>query len=183
MEGDAEEWWEIWRVRALDLWACRKESEHLSKECVYVRVCFTSEWWATECCFAKKEWQEGPAATNLSHVHERLSLWEVSWELGILLIWVQSLRRLLERKASGFWVSRCWEWEQCIEAFKGCGLVAQRTEWTQRDLTSKGLTWNSYWIHDNVHCRSGMRQLLGYESNVRHKDRHSVIRCSWSSYE
>jgi len=63
------------------------------------------------------------------------------------------------------------------KGIRGCGLVAQKTEWTQRDLTSKGLTWNSCWIHDDVHCRSGMRQLLGCESNVRHKDRHSVIRC------
>jgi len=85
----------------------------------------------------EQKWQEGSAATNLSSLHERLFLWMVSMGAWYLSIWVQCLRRLLELMAVGFWVSRCGEWEQCIEAFRRCGLVAQRTEWTQRDLTSK----------------------------------------------
>jgi len=137
MEGKVEEWWEIWGVRALDSWAYRRENGHLSRGmcvcgdllCIWVV--------GSRMLFVEKEWQEGSAATNLSRVHKRLTLWEISWELGILLIWVQSLRRLWERRASRSWVSRCWEWEQCIKGFRGCGLVAQGTEWTQRDLTSK----------------------------------------------
>jgi DNA-binding transcriptional regulator/RsmH inhibitor MraZ len=35
-------------VRALDLWAGRRESEDLLGECVFVGICFAFELWAAE---------------------------------------------------------------------------------------------------------------------------------------
>jgi hypothetical protein len=77
---------------------------------------------------------------------------------------------LLELRASGFWVSDVESQSNPLRHLVKCGLAAQRTEWTQRDLTSKGTpeidigfvivfiadqVWNSSW---------------SVKSDVRHKD-------------
>jgi hypothetical protein len=93
----------IWGVWTLDLWACRRESEHLGGRTCVCRVLHCI--WAVDSrmLFTEKEWKEGFVATSLSFVFVwgavTLSGFMGAWHL---LIWVQCLSMLLDWGPLGF---------------------------------------------------------------------------------